>query len=119
MKEQRRARRAERRCPPTAVCALRSAPAGVEPSHAHTADDLNYQRGYEWKMMVEARKRNPNILLSALAWAWPAWVGAGTQSPWTNTSLSTAYIVSWLKGARDVYNVTLDYVDADWNERGW
>ena len=27
--------------------------------------------------------------------------------------------MSWLVGARDVYNVTLDYVDADWNERGW
>ena len=41
---------------------------GVEPSHAHTADDLNYNRGYEWRLMTEARKRNPNILISALAW---------------------------------------------------
>ena len=92
---------------------------GVESSHAHFADELNFYRGYEWRLMVEARKRNPSILISALAWTWPGWVGQGKQSPWTNNTVSSNYIISWLKGARDVYNITLDYVDADWNERGW
>lgn len=68
--------------------------------------------------MVEARKRNPDILLGALAWAWPGYIGAGTASPWTNVTLSAGYVVDFLRGARDVYNTTIDYVDADWNERG-
>jgi len=29
---------------------------GTESSHMHTADDENYQRGYEWWLMVEAKK---------------------------------------------------------------
>ena len=44
---------------------------GVESSHMHTIDDLNYNRGYEWRLMVEARMRNPKILISVLAWAFP------------------------------------------------
>jgi galactosylceramidase len=29
---------------------------GTEASHMHNADDENYQRGYEWWLMVEAKK---------------------------------------------------------------
>jgi hypothetical protein len=84
----------------------------------HSSDDLSYLRGYEWRIMVEARKRNPSVLLSALAWTFPGFVGAGTSSPWTNVTLTAEYLVSWLRGARDVYNLTLDYINADMNERG-
>ena len=31
---------------------------GTEFSHMHTADDENYQRGYEWWLMTEAKKVN-------------------------------------------------------------
>lgn len=92
---------------------------GTEPSHAHFEGDANFSRGYEWRLMVEARRRNPSILISALAWTWPAWVGAGSRSPWTDPPRAAAYVVAWLAAARDVYNVTADFVDADWNERGW
>ena len=94
---------------------------GVEPSHLHVDDasQANYKRGYEWRLLVEARKRNPAILLSALAWTWPGWVGAGTRSPWTDTNKSVSYILSWLEGARDVYGIRLNYINADWNERGF
>ena len=34
---------------------------GTEASHMHTAEDENYQRGYEWWLMKEAKKRNPDI----------------------------------------------------------
>ena len=34
---------------------------GTETSHMHSPDDLNYERGYEWEILVEAKKRNPNI----------------------------------------------------------
>nr|QFF91248.1 galactosylceramidase 2 isoform 2 [Potamotrygon motoro] len=36
---------------------------GTEPSHMHYEDDANYFRGYEWWLMKEAKKRNPNIKL--------------------------------------------------------
>ncbi len=29
---------------------------GTEASHMHTEDDKNYQRGYEWWLMTEAKK---------------------------------------------------------------
>lgn len=90
---------------------------GVEPSHAHFEGDGVFTRGYEWRLMVEAKKRNPAILISALAWTWPGWLGL--KSPWDNCTKSTAYLVAWVRAARDVYNVSVDFIDADWNERGW
>ena len=36
---------------------------GTESSHMHDADDLDYTRGYEWWLMGEAKKRNPDIKL--------------------------------------------------------
>lgn len=36
---------------------------GTEPSHMHYALDENYFRGYEWWLMKEAKKRNPDIIL--------------------------------------------------------
>jgi galactosylceramidase len=94
---------------------------GVEPSHLHSDDAaaVDYRRGYEWRMMVEARARNPSILISALAWTWPGWVGAGTSSPWTDVNKTVTYVLSWLRGARSEYGIEVDYVNADMNERGW
>lgn len=43
---------------------------GTEPSHMHYENDENYFRGYEWWLMKEAKKRNPNIkLIGKLLWA--------------------------------------------------
>jgi galactosylceramidase len=93
---------------------------GVEACHLRSETEApNYARGYEWRLMAAARQRNPSIKLAALAWVWPAWVGNGTRSPWTNVTKSVNYIVSWLEGARDAYNLSVDFLDADWNERGW
>ena len=39
---------------------------GTEASHMHSADDENYQRGYEWWLMREAKRRNPDIKVSGL-----------------------------------------------------
>ncbi|UJR18596.1 hypothetical protein I4U23_005503 [Adineta vaga] len=89
---------------------------GTEPSHMHTADDENYQRGYEWSTMVEAKRRNPNITLYALSWGFPGWVGEGKKSPWTNSTVR--YTMNWLLGAKKYYNLDIDYVGI-WNERNW
>ncbi len=48
---------------------------GTEPSHMHWRDDQNYQRGYEWWIMREAKKRNLFLTLDACAWSCPGWVG--------------------------------------------
>ena len=36
---------------------------GTESSHMHGPDDLDYNRGYEWWLMQEAKNRNPEIKL--------------------------------------------------------
>ncbi len=89
---------------------------GTEPSHMHTADDENYERGYEWKVMVEAKRRNPNIILYGLSWGFPGWVGEGSHSPWTNSTVT--YTIKWILGAKKYYNLDIDYIGI-WNERGW
>lgn len=41
---------------------------GSEATHMRTPDDQNYNRGYEWMLMREAKARNPSILLYGLPW---------------------------------------------------
>jgi hypothetical protein len=36
-----------------------------------------YQRGYEFWLMKEAKKRNPDIYLDILQWGAPGWIGNG------------------------------------------
>ena len=66
---------------------------GSEPSHMHTADDQNYNRGYQWWMMKEAKKRNPEIKLMALAWDFPAWIKD------VCSQAAADYLVNYIKGA--------------------
>ena len=46
---------------------------GSEPSHAVTRAEIAdpKARGYEFWLMAEARKRNPEIMLEGLPWAFP------------------------------------------------
>lgn len=92
---------------------------GTEPSHMHTSADLDCYRGYEWWLMEQARKRNPQIKNSVLEWGAPAWVGMGTQTVWTSNNLT--YIDKWL-GCAKKNHVEVSYIGG-WNERdfdvGW
>jgi galactosylceramidase len=90
---------------------------GTEASHMHTQDDLNYQRGYEWWLMTEAKKRNPNIKLYGLSWAYPYWLG-GKEGPYSFPYLTASYILRWIEGAKSQYNLVIDYVGI-WNERNF
>src|SRR6202035_439775 len=55
---------------------------GAEPSTMRSRDDHDYTRGYEWWLMEEARKRNPQIILDTLPWGAPGWIGhANYYSP--------------------------------------
>uniref|UniRef100_A0A8C4N899 Galactocerebrosidase n=1 Tax=Eptatretus burgeri TaxID=7764 RepID=A0A8C4N899_EPTBU len=83
---------------------------GTEPSHMRDATDENYFRGYEWWLMVEAKRRNPNITLVGLPWAFPAWVGGGSKLPYTHPKLTARYVTSWVQGAKQWHNLNIDYV---------
>ncbi|XP_062513660.1 galactocerebrosidase-like isoform X2 [Corticium candelabrum] len=91
---------------------------GTESSHMHSRDEENYQTGYEWMLMVEAKKRNPNIKLYGLSWGFPAWVGNGSGSPYKFPNQTAEYVVKWVLGAKKYYNLDIDYVGI-WNERSY
>jgi hypothetical protein len=48
---------------------------GSEASHEHFRGDLSCDRGYEFWLVGEAIKRNPNITTYGLSWGVPGWVG--------------------------------------------
>ena len=86
---------------------------GSEPSHMHTANDLNYYRGYEWWLMSEAKKRNPSLYLDACAWGCPAWVGDGNF--WSQDMCD--YYVKWIEGLKSAHGLDLDALGCK-NESG-
>ena len=92
---------------------------GTEASHMHSEDDLDCTRGYEWWLLREAKKRNPNIITYGLSWAFPGWVKGDSQenNPFAHPDLTAKYIVEWLRCARDTHGIDVDLVGL-WNECG-
>ncbi len=86
---------------------------GSMPSHKHTRDDLDFDRGYMWWILREARKRNGNLTLDGAAWSAPGWVGNGNF--WSQDAAD--YYLSWLQGLRKVYGLELDALGCR-NEKG-
>ena len=86
----------------------------------HTSKDLDLTRGYEWWLMAEAKKRNPDIVTYALSWGTPGWVGSANASSEGSyfTDDNIAYQTAYLKGAKSAYNITINYMGI-WNERPW
>ena len=68
----------------------------------------------EWWLMVEAKKRNPDIKLFTLAWTAPGWIGDGTRGPESQGGYysqdNIKYHLNWIKGAKETHNLTLDYM---------
>jgi len=87
---------------------------GAESSHMHTAADENYNRGYEWWLMEQAKARNPKIKLAALPWGAPHWVGNGSY--WSQDMI--AYMIQWIQHAQADHHLTMDYVGGR-NEKGY
>lgn len=84
---------------------------GSEPSHMRTPKDLNFARGYEWWLMKEAKRRNPEIVLDCLAWGAPGWIGGGKYySP-----DMAEYVARFIEGARQSYGLDIDFTGS-WNE---
>src|SRR5256886_9613611 len=88
---------------------------GAEPSHMHSATDLNCDRGYEWWLMAQAKARNPGIKLAALSWGAPGWVGGASHTFWTADTIK--YLIKWLDCATS-HHLTIDYLGG-WNEKGF
>ncbi|MEV4559324.1 ricin-type beta-trefoil lectin domain protein [Kitasatospora sp. NPDC049285] len=86
---------------------------GAEASHEHTKGAVDCNQGYEWWLAEQAKARNPNIKLSALAWGAPGWIGGGNF--WSTDMID--YLNSWL-GCAAQHNLTIDYLGG-WNERGY
>jgi hypothetical protein len=77
---------------------------GSEPSHMRSRTDENYNRGYEWWLMEQAKARNPNIILGSLAWGAPGWIGNGHFY-----SLDMAdYVVKFIEGARKAHALEIN-----------
>eukprot|EP00039_Didymoeca_costata_P008210 m.109132 g.109132 ORF g.109132 m.109132 type:complete len:800 (-) comp13993_c0_seq1:24-2423(-) len=95
---------------------------GTEPSHMHYEDDLSCNRGYEFWLLEEARKRNPDIKTYALSWASPYWVGdqgpGGMDSYYTPQEID--YHIKWLECVKNNHSSigNIDYI-GNWNERPW
>jgi hypothetical protein len=89
---------------------------GTEPSHARTRDELvnpkeeYFRRGYEFWMMSEAKKRNPDIILDCLEWGAPGWFSGGFYS-----QDNADYIVGFIKGAKQYWDLDIEYTGV-WNE---
>ena len=75
-------------------------------------EDHNYTRGYEWWLMEEAHKRNPQIILDALPWGAPGWVGSGHFY----TPDMADYVADFLQGAQKQHHLDIAYTGI-WNEK--
>ncbi|MBV9157544.1 MAG: hypothetical protein JO097_14870 [Acidobacteriaceae bacterium] len=85
---------------------------GSEPSHMRTRQDHDYQRGYEWWLMEEARRRSPKIMLDSLPWGAPGWIGNGNfYSP-----DMAEYVADFIAGARNVHHLGVKFTGV-WNEK--
>lgn len=88
---------------------------GTEPSHSHFVGDLGCDRGYEWWLVAEARKRNPAIATYALPWGFPyPYDTAGPSSATGGTkgfsNLTMDYFISFLNCSLSYPNSGIDYL---------
>src|SRR5579875_753359 len=85
-----------------------------------TPSDHNSTRGYEWWLMTEAHKRNPNIILEILPWGAPRWVDPKASAPGAKPTLYTpqmaAYMADFIKTAKRGYGLDIRYAGL-WNEK--
>lgn len=91
---------------------------GAEPTHARSRAELDqprreyFERGYEWWLLKEARRRNPRIILDCLAWGAPGWIGDGVYC----SPDMADYLVGYLQGMKRYHGLDLDLVGG-WNEK--
>ena len=85
--------------------------AGSDPSHMPGPNEVDCNRGYQWWLMKEARKRNPDIILYAQQWSAPGWL----DGVWSQDNIE--YNLSYLECA-EKHGLQIDYIGG-WNESGF
>ena len=85
---------------------------GSMPSHSHWRGDANFERGYTWWVMREAKRLNPNLSLDATSWSAPQYVG----NFWSVDMVD--YYIAWMQGLRQVHGLELDALGCH-NEKGY
>ena len=85
---------------------------GSEPSFMRTPTDYDSTRGYEWWLMKEAQKRNPNIILEVLPWGAPGWVGKDSLY----TSAMADYVARFIEAGQHDHHLNIQYAGI-WNEK--
>lgn len=88
---------------------------GSEPTHARSATDVSFDRGYEVWLMEQAVQRRPGMQLSGLEWGVPGWVGAAPGGFFSDAAVE--YLTGWAQGLRDVKGLNLTALGVAWNER--
>jgi len=84
---------------------------GSELSFAHTREEFlhpkkeYFNRGYEWWLMKEAKKRNPAIKIEILQWGAPGWIGNEKFYSKENAK----YIAAYIKGLKKYQGINIDY----------
>ena len=89
---------------------------GSEPSPMRIPADHDATRGYEWWLMAEAHKRNPNILLEVLPWGAPRWVNPDGDAKSLYTAKMVDYVIDFIKSAKREYGLDIS-VTGIWNEK--
>ncbi|MBK0383624.1 hypothetical protein I5M32_11710 [Pedobacter sp. SD-b] len=85
---------------------------GSEPSIAVSREEFEhpkeayFKRGYEYWLMSEAKKRNPNIIFEGLQWGAPGWIGNGNFFTKDNID----FVCAWVKGAKKYWGLDINYV---------
>jgi galactosylceramidase len=89
--------------------------------HAGPGDE-NYNRGYEWWLMKEAKARKPAVKLYGLPWGWPGWLDPAAsatvqaKNAFADPKITANYTLAFLLGAKRVHGLHMDYI-GQWNER--
>ena len=73
--------------------------------HPHTHSLLHLPPSYEWWLMSEAKKRNPDMVTYALSWGTPGWVGDGNYFTDDNIKYQT------VRPLQDCQDVRVNAVD--------
>ena len=84
---------------------------GIELTHSRFRGDHNYTRGYEWWLMEEAHRRNPDLVLDCLAWGAPGWIGNGKYF----SQDMADYVADFLAGAKSAHHLDIAWTGI-WNE---